>query len=1124
MTANTAPTLDTNINFQDSVNEDEVGTPVPGTWFVNHTFTPSLDSDNDPIGIAITELGGAVTGGTVEISTDGGNTWTTVTETVSETNALLLSATDLLRYTPPLNENGDRVITFHAWDGTGGYVSGSYVDISGLLGGSDPFSTDVAHHTLNITAVNDAPVAGADVAAAIEDGDIIYDSVDVNDSDVDSTALTYTLNNAIDGLFIDTDGSYSFDPANYDSLAGGASQDFTATYTVTDDFGATSEATLTISVTGVNDAPVLLSTDTSDSIPGGDVYELNVSDFFSASDIDSANVGILISAASGLDGGVLEYSANGTNWTVASNLSDSNALVLDASYKIRYTPPVVSGQLDITYHAWDGSDGLHAGQFADITAGTGDTTAYSAEAAVYSLIVDNDTGDLVALADTATVDEDAVVTGSVAENDSDSVPDAVLSYTLQGSVAGLSMDGAGNYTFDASSYDSVAAEETLSIFATYLVSDNQGNSDKSVLTIAVAGQNDDPVLASHIADFVAIKGQDFSYTISNSVFADADSSDSLALTVTLADGGALPEGIVATNGDGVLIISGNISAAGVTSLKVTASDNVSSVFDIFDISVPGILGTDGKDSLSGDDGNDVIFARGGNDKLIGNAGDDILAGEAGNDTLLGGDGNDSLNGGIGLDSLEGGQGDDSYTVELVKTKGKLVINDKLKEKADLSDPDSGDLSFDQIILTGTVSGLKSASNLVLTNNFEGLDASQTGSTKLNLIGNTRDNLIIGNDADNLIDGGKGSDTLSGGNGNDVYIVDNLGNGIDTFGDSVTEESETGGVSDTVKITVSSIGEGVTAEYALGDNIENGILINNIAFDLIGNALDNVLVGNAKANTLSGAEGNDSISGSAGADTLSGESGDDTLDGGAGIDVMDGADGNDVYYVDSAKDVVSDIGEDDAIDTVYSSAASYVLQNLDENGVPDGTGNGIENIIIIGKLAGKATGNELDNHLTGNAKNNVLDGSDGNDTLNGGAGVDKLTGGSGADVFLFTSAVNAKNADIITDFSSDDGDQIWLDVSVFKKLAALDFSFDDSFRYMSEFKGDKANGIDPIPQDENDYLIYDDAKGKLYYDADGSGKGAKVLIASLLKPADANTSDDPFPSLSATDFSVYPVII
>ena len=87
-------------------------------------------------------------------------------------------------------------------------------------------------------------------------------TVATNDSDVDDGAtLSYALNGTVAGLTIDPDGSYSFDPSDaaYQHLADGATTDVVATYTVTDDKGATDTATLTIHVTGVNDAPVAVA-------------------------------------------------------------------------------------------------------------------------------------------------------------------------------------------------------------------------------------------------------------------------------------------------------------------------------------------------------------------------------------------------------------------------------------------------------------------------------------------------------------------------------------------------------------------------------------------------------------------------------------------------------------------------------------------------------------------------------------------------------------------------------------------------------------------------------------------------------------------------------------------------
>ena len=47
--------------------------------------------------------------------------------------------------------------------------------------------------------------------------------------------------------------------AAYQHLAAGATTDVVASYTVTDEHGATDTATLTITVTGTNDAPVAVA-------------------------------------------------------------------------------------------------------------------------------------------------------------------------------------------------------------------------------------------------------------------------------------------------------------------------------------------------------------------------------------------------------------------------------------------------------------------------------------------------------------------------------------------------------------------------------------------------------------------------------------------------------------------------------------------------------------------------------------------------------------------------------------------------------------------------------------------------------------------------------------------------
>src|SRR5204863_280969 len=122
----------------------------------------------------------------------------------------------------------------------------------------DQGATSTANLIITVTGTNDAPVAQPAAFAVLEDAPIVTGSVAA--TDVDSNAsLSFALNGAAPaGLTFNADGSYSFDASNvaYQSLGVGQSTTLTIPYSVTDDHGATSTASLVITVTGTNDAPV----------------------------------------------------------------------------------------------------------------------------------------------------------------------------------------------------------------------------------------------------------------------------------------------------------------------------------------------------------------------------------------------------------------------------------------------------------------------------------------------------------------------------------------------------------------------------------------------------------------------------------------------------------------------------------------------------------------------------------------------------------------------------------------------------------------------------------------------------------------------------------------------------
>ena len=82
------------------------------------------------------------------------------------------------------------------------------------------------------------------------------------DSDPDGDTLTVTAQTGVagsnGGLFsIDAAGVVTFDPnGNFEDLAVGATRDTTLTYQISDGNGGTDTATITVTVSGVNDAPV----------------------------------------------------------------------------------------------------------------------------------------------------------------------------------------------------------------------------------------------------------------------------------------------------------------------------------------------------------------------------------------------------------------------------------------------------------------------------------------------------------------------------------------------------------------------------------------------------------------------------------------------------------------------------------------------------------------------------------------------------------------------------------------------------------------------------------------------------------------------------------------------------
>ncbi|RYY25477.1 MAG: tandem-95 repeat protein [Sphingomonadales bacterium] len=317
-----------------------------------------------------------------------------------------------------------------------------------------------------ITGTNDRPIAVADTVTVLEGASVITGSVAANDSDVDAGAvLSYQLLNTVAGLSFSANGSYSFDPSNsaYNALAQGQQQVLVVNYQVTDERGAVNTATLTITVTGTNDAPVAVA----DNAAGTENQTLTINVLANDSDGDQGAVLTLVAATAPAGKGVASILGNQLVFTPGTNF-DHLALGVVETVVVSYTVRDEQG-------------------------------AESVSTATITITGTNDAP--VATADTASVLEDSALSGNLRTNDVDLDDGAVLTYTLDAPVAGLTLNADGTYSFNAANaaYQALAQGEVQNVVANYTVTDQHGATSTSTLSVAVTGTNDAPTAVADTA-------------------------------------------------------------------------------------------------------------------------------------------------------------------------------------------------------------------------------------------------------------------------------------------------------------------------------------------------------------------------------------------------------------------------------------------------------------------------------------------------------------------------------------------------------------------------------------------------------------------------------------------------
>ncbi|RAW01361.1 tandem-95 repeat protein [Pseudochryseolinea flava] len=406
-------------------------------------------------------------------------------------------------------------------------------------------TSNVATITVSVSVVNDAPVANNDNATTPEDEDVTINVV-ANDTDADGTinAASVDLNLLTAGIqstMTTTSGNYSvstigivtFTPlSNFHGVA-------TLPYTVQDNDGLTSNnATITVTVTDVNDAPVAVNDAT--STDEETLVTLNV--VSNDTDVDGTI------AANSVDLNVALGGIQNNNTTAAGSYTVNGAGV------VSFTPAAnFSGAAILNYTVND-DDGTASNQ------------------ATITINVSSDNDNPVAVNDALTILEDAATTTlNVVANDTDAdgtinIATVDLNTTLAGIQTTATVTG-GSFSVSATGIVSFTPMANFSGAATvnYTVNDNDGaTSNAATITITVTSVNDAPVAANDAASTT----EETPITL-NVVSNDTDIDGTIAAnSVDLNMSTAGIQGTIVTS-DGTF----TVNAAGVVSFTPVANFN-----------------------------------------------------------------------------------------------------------------------------------------------------------------------------------------------------------------------------------------------------------------------------------------------------------------------------------------------------------------------------------------------------------------------------------------------------------------------------------------------------------------------------------------------------------------------
>ncbi|UXY14237.1 Ig-like domain-containing protein [Chitiniphilus purpureus] len=445
------------------------------------------------------------------------------------------------------------------WNGSNTFQY-SATDNNGLV------STGNATGTLTVNAVNDAPVAAADVATTNEDQPLTLTAAALlaNDQDADGNPLTLaSVQDATQGTVALVNGNVVFTPAaNYNGPA-------SFTYTVSDGQGGTSTATVTVQVNAVNDAPV-------NTVPAAQSVAEDTALVFSSANGNAIRIGDVDAGSRSMTvtltatHGVLHLGSNSGGVTLSGNGSD--AVTLTGS--VSAINAVLEGTRFVPTANYDGG-----AQLTVTTSDNGNTGAGGAKSDVDTIAITvtavNDAP--VAAADVATTNEDQPLTLTAAAllaNDQDADGNSLTLVSVQDATQGTVALVNGNVVFTpAANYNGPAS-------FTYTVSDGQGGTSTATVNVQVNAVNDAPVAQAVTASgnedtviAVNLTGTDVDGTVASFKLTSLPANGTFYSDAAATNPLTLASVITATSNGATIYFKPNADWNGSNTFQYSATDN-----------------------------------------------------------------------------------------------------------------------------------------------------------------------------------------------------------------------------------------------------------------------------------------------------------------------------------------------------------------------------------------------------------------------------------------------------------------------------------------------------------------------------------------------------------------------